>query len=194
VKVITFVTDASYRARAEGLKASAESFGLECQIIERPDKGTWWDNCNQKCEVILEALQKDEPIVWNDSDTRYVQKPVLFDQIGAYDLAAVFLNGNNHPFGGTIWFNGKRALPYVEAWAKNVRRFPTHEDDSINFRVALQRIRPKNIFYLPPSYCWREYDMRSALPHTQPVIVHTTSGTHNYPVTRLSDEAIAASY
>jgi hypothetical protein len=196
LKVITFVTDDRYKSMANGLRASAESFGLECIIIEKPDTGAWHTNCNMKCEVVLDALKTygDEPIVWNDADCRYLQKPVLFDQLASYDMAAVFLNGNHHPFGGTLWLNGKRALPYVEAWAKNVRRFPRHEDDSINFRVALQRIRPRNIYHLPPAYCWREYDMRAALPHAKPVIVHTTSGTHNYPVTRISAEEIAASY
>lgn len=196
MKLITFHTNDHYKAMAEGLKSSAEGFGLECVLIERQDKGTWWENCNQKCEVILEAIDKygDESLVWNDADCRYVQKPELFNQLGFYDMAAVFLNGNHHPFGGTLWFNGRKALPYVKAWAENVRKFPTHEDDSINFRVALQRIRPKNIFHLPPSYCWREYDMRAALPHAKPVIVHTTSGTHNYPITRLSQEEINRLY
>lgn len=196
MKVITFVTDDRYKAMAAGLKASAETFGLECIVIERPDLGTWHENCNQKCQVIYDAIHKygDEPIVWNDADTRYVQKPTLFDELGNYDMAAVFLNANHHPFGGTLWFNGRRALPYVEAWRKNVFRFPRHEDDSINFRVALQRIRPRHIFHLPPAYCWREYDMKSALPHARPVIVHTTSGTHNYPVTRLPEEEIRRLY
>jgi hypothetical protein len=181
---------------AQGLKSSAEAFGMECVLMDRPDLGSWHLNCNQKCEVILEALHTygDEPLVWNDADCRYVQKPTLFDEIGNYDLAAVFLNGNHHPFGGTLWFNGKRALPYVEAWAKNVRRFPDHEDDSINFRVALQRIRPRHTYHLPPAFCWREGDMRSALPYSKPVVIHTTSGAHTYPVTRLSDEEIKRLY
>ena len=196
LKVITFVTDDRYKAMAFGLKASAESFGLECSILERADTGSWYKNCNLKCEVILEALENggDEPIIWNDADCRYVGKPALFNELNSYDLAAVFLNGDHHPFGGTLWFNGKRALPYVKAWAANVRRFPEHEEDSINFRTALRRIRPRNIYHLPPAYCWREYDMKSALPTVQPVIIHTTSGTHNYPVTRLGDDDINRLY
>jgi len=196
VKVISFYTDDVYRLRAEGLKKSAEDVGLECVLFERKNLGTWWENCNQKCDVIYEAIQtyKDEPIVWNDSDTRYVQRPVLFDEIGGYDFAAVFLNSNNHPFGGTMWFNGRRALPYVEAWRKNVQRHPRHEDDSINFRVALHRSRPRNTYHLPPAYCWRERDMRSAFPTARPVIIHTTSGTHNYPVTHLGEDEIRRLY
>lgn len=181
---------------AAGLKASAESFGLECIVIERPDLGVWWKNVNQKAEVILEALERwgDEPLVWNDADCRYVRKPALFDELGAYDMAAVFLNANHHPFGGTFWLNGQRAVPYFKACLEYVKRFPEHEDDSLNFRMALKRIRPRHIYHLPPAYCWREYDMKSALPHAKPVIVHTTSGTHNYPITRLSEEEIGRLY
>jgi len=196
LKILTFYTNDYYKSLADGLKASAKSFGLECVTIEQPDLGEWWKNCNQKCEVILDALKTygDEPIVWNDADCRYIQKPTLFDELSAYDMAAVFMNGNHHPFGGTIWLNGQKALPYVKAWAENVRRFPYHEDDSINFRTALRRIRPRNIYHLPPSYCWREYDMKSALPMVRPVIVHTTSGRHNYPITRLGDDEINRLY
>lgn len=196
MKILTFHTSDEYRVRAEGLKASAEAFDLECILIEKPDLGSWWQNCNQKCEVILEALHKygNEPIIWNDSDCRYIREPILFNGLSEFDLACVFLNGDNHPFGGTIYFNGKRAIPYVEAWACNVRKFPTHEDDSNNFKVALQRIRPRNIYRLPPSYCWRESDMRSALPGAKPVIVHTTDGSHNYPVGYLDEEEVKRLY
>ena len=196
MRIITFYTDDSYKLKAEGLKASAESFGLECVLLQKPDLGEWWSNCNQKCEVIREALETygDEPLIWNDADCRYVRKPILFDALQDYDLAAVFLNANSHPFGGTLWFNGRRALPYVNAWCANVKRYPTHEDDSTNFRMALHQTRPKNLYHLPPEYCWREYDFRAAVPGGNPVIVHTTDGTHDYPVTHLSQEEVTRLY
>lgn len=190
MKILTFSTDEAYKLQAEGLKASAETFGLECVLIERPDLGKWHLNANAKCEVIHDAINTygDEPIVWNDADCRYVQKPALFDEIGHYDMAAVFLNANSHPFGGTLWLNGKRALPYVEKWMANVRKYPDHEDDAINFRMALHLGRPKHIYHLPPAYCWRERDFISAYPRANPVIIHTTDGGHTYPVTQISRE------
>jgi hypothetical protein len=169
------------------MKASAEKVGLSCVLFERPDAGAWWQNCNQKSEVILGALDScgDEKIIWNDADTRYISYPKLFDTIDA-DYAAFYMNPQVS-IGGTMLFNGKKAIRYVEAWVKNVRENPTLEDDSINLRRALQKIAYPSIFHLPPAYCWFEPTMRPAFPHTIPVIEHKYVGKRDYPVYEVND-------
>ena len=191
MKVFTFHTGGKYKASANALKESVESIGLECVVIERPDLGSWWKNCNQKCEVVLDALNTygDEPIIWNDSDTRYLVYPELFDAIEE-DFAAYYMTPSIC-IGGTLFFNGKtKAKRYVEAWVKNVQQNPTLEDDSINFRRALQSIKPQSIHHLPPSYCWNEKCMRSGFPHAKPVIAHEYQGAHDYPVITLEDDKV----
>lgn len=187
MKVITFHTGGKYLEQATALKASAEKVGLECIVYERPNAGSWWQNCNQKCEVIREALEKypDEPVIWNDADTRYVSYPKLFDGLEA-DYAAFYINPQVS-IGGTMFFNGKKAIRYVDAWVKNVRENPTLEDDSINLRRALQRITYPSIFHLPPAYCWYEKTMRPAFPHAIPVIEHHYFGKRDYPVYEVTD-------
>jgi len=188
VRCFTFHTGGKYAANAEALKASAEAVGLECVVYERPDLGSWWKNCNQKCEVVYEALKRfgDEPIIWNDSDTRYVSYPKLFESIEE-DFAAYYMTPAVS-IGGTMFFNGaSKALRYVDAWRNNVQANPENEDDSINFRRALQAIRPRSIFHLPPAYCWNEKTMRAGFPGTIPVIEHSYIGAHDYPVILAKD-------
>jgi hypothetical protein len=187
MKFLTFNTGGQYKEQAEALRASAEKFGIEFIVIDRPDHGTWWQNCNQKCEVILDALKTygDEPVIWNDSDTRYRSYPKLFETLD-YDYAAYYMDPQVS-IGGTMFFNGKRALRYVEAWVKNVRENPTLEDDSINLRRAIQRVSYPSIFHLPPAYCWNELTMRATFPHTLPVIEHEYFGERDYPVMEAKD-------
>ena len=179
--VVSFYTSEKYQKNAEALKASAEGVGLKCVISPRPDLGSWWANCNQKSEFVLECIDKyNEPILWQDADTRFLGYPALLDSIDA-DMAAFFYNPTV-PIGGTLWFNGKRGRRYAEAWAKIVADNPTREDDSINFRQALRSVPKASIYHLPPSYCWNEGHMRPSYPTAEPIIIHGYVGAHDYPV------------
>lgn len=168
------------------MKASTESVGLICTITEKPDLGTWWLNANQKSAFILECLERygEEPLLYQDADTRFLRYPALLDSL-TYDFAA-FFNSPVVPIGATLWFNGaSKAMRYVKAWADIVKANPDREDDSINFREALESIKRPSIKRLPPSYCWHEKTMRSAYPGmTEIVIEHISVGAHNYPITR----------
>lgn len=181
--VVSYYTNEKYRRHAEAMKASAEAVGLKCIIEPKPDLGAWWKNCNYKSAFVLECLDRfgDEPILWQDSDTRFLKYPKLLEEIDA-DMAAFFWS-TTIPIGGTLWFNGRsRARRYVEAWAKTVADNPTREDDSINFRESLASIRKAHIKHLPPTYCWNEPSMRLSYPGvTDPVILHSFAGNHDYP-------------
>ena len=182
MKVISFYTNEKYRQQAQELKRSAEALGMECILFERPDLGTWWQNCNQKSQVVLKALQEfaGEAVLWCDADARILKYPKLLLELEA-DMAA-FFSTTSIPIGGTLWFNGAKALRYAEAWADTVEKHPEREDDSINFREALQNIKQPNIHHLPPSYCWNEPTMRNAYPGVkEPVIIHSYVGKHDYP-------------
>lgn len=182
--VVSFYTNEKYQKQAEALKESTESFGAKCEITKLPDRGSWWLNCNQKSAFILECIDRyNEPVLWQDADTRWIQYPRLFNYIDA-DMAAFFYSPTV-PIGGTLWWNGKRARRYVETWAKVVANNPTREDDSINFKEALVSVRNSNICHLPPAYCWHEASMRGSFPTADPVIIHKYVGAHDYPVMKL---------
>lgn len=181
--VVGYYTNEKYRQQAQAMKASAEAVGLRCEISEKPDLGTWWQNCNHKSAFLVECLNRygEEPVLYQDADTRFLRYPKLLDTIEG-DMAAFFFSPTV-PVGGCLWFNGKRrSLRYAEAWAKMVSDNPTREDDSMNFRDALKSIKCSNIRHLPPSYGWNE-DMRGIFPGvTEPVVVHSFIGMHNYPI------------
>lgn len=186
MRVVSFYTDEKYQAEAEDMKTSAEAVGLECTITKKPDLGKWYLNCNQKSAFLMECLELygDEPILYQDADTRLLRYPKLLDNLNC-DFAA-FFNSPTIPIGATLWFNGKtRAMKYVRTWVNIVKDHPTREDDSINFREALSSIRNPNIHHLPPTYCWHEQTMRSAYPGaTDPIIIHGSIGAHDYPIVR----------
>jgi hypothetical protein len=185
MRVFSFYTNELYKEQAEKMAATAEFFGLETELVSKPDLGTWWQNVNQKCRVILEMIEKypDEPTVWTDADCRYMSNPHLFREIGEYDIA-LFNATTDYPFSGVLWLNGKKALPYIQRWVTNVERNPRMEDDSTNLKAALRETWSSGIFHLPPAYCWHPRDMRARYPGAKPVIVHTTVGDHNYPGVR----------
>ena len=180
----TFHTGGKYSVQADQWKASASSVGLDTLIIERPDLGTWWQNCNQKCEVVSDVLKQygNIPILWNDTDIRYVSYPKVFDALEE-DLAMFFFN-RNVPSGGVIYLGGEsKCRKYVDAWIANVNLRPEYDDDAWNFGPAVKSIRPRSIYHLTPSYCWNEKSMRSVYPTTMPVILHEYIGKRDYPAT-----------
>jgi hypothetical protein len=184
--VVGFYTSEKYRLQAEDMKRSAESVGLKCEITQKPDHGSWWLNCNQKSAFLVECLEKygNEPVLYQDADTRFLKYPILLDSLDA-DMAAFFYSPRV-PIGGTLWFNGKtRAMRYVSRWARIVADHPTREDDSINFREALSSMSNARIQHLPPAYCWNEGSMRGSFPTADPVITHSFIGAHDYPVMKL---------
>ena len=130
LRVFSFYTSELYKENAETMAVSARFFGLDVELIERPDLGTWWQNCNQKCLVVLSMIQKypDDQLVWTDADCRYLAYPNLFQRLTDYDLAMFHIN-NTHPHSGVMLLNGKKALPYVEAWIKFVANAPTMDSN-----------------------------------------------------------------
>lgn len=182
IRVFTFYTSDLYKEQAEKMAATAEFVGLETKLIARPHLDTWWKNVNQKCQVVLEMLEKypDDQLVWTDADCRYLSYPTLFRELGDYHMAMFYAN-TSYFSSGVMWLNGRKALPYVQRWVENVEAHPEYEDDINNLRAAVLDEPRRQIYHLPPSYCWTAWDMKSKFPKAKPVIVHTTVGAHDYP-------------
>ena len=78
--VVTMVTDPAYAARASKLLATCQVHGLECEVIRRPDRGTWIENVAQKPSVIRSTLQRlpeGTPVLWIDADATIECAPAL---------------------------------------------------------------------------------------------------------------------
>jgi hypothetical protein len=185
IRVFSMYTSDLYKEQAEKMAATAQFYGLQTKLIARPHLETWWQNVNQKSQVVLEMIEKypDDYLVWTDADCRYVGDPVLFRKLGDYDLA-MFHATTNYFSSAVLWLNGKRALPYVARWAENVANHPEYEDDIYNLRAAIMAERNRKVYHLPPAYCWDPREMKSMFPKAQPVIIHAPVGVHDYPVPR----------
>ncbi len=184
MRVISYYTNEFYRDQALALASSAEAVGLSVTLYAEPHADAWWKNTNRKCEVVRKALLEagDEPVLFQDADTRFLAYPELLYHVDA-DFALFFITPSKQgvPSGGTLWFNGRRALPLVEEWCRNVRARPHLDDDAFNLKGAIQTIRP-SIYHLPPAYNWDEASMRTLYPGAVPVIQHYFVGEHDYPV------------
>lgn len=184
MKVISFYTNEFYLLQARAMKASAEAVGLQpVYLYRRAPADTWWQGCNYKARLVLEAIESfgSEPVLFLDADTRVRSYPKLLDTLPPQaDFASHFFNPGG-PSGGVIWFNGRRALPLVKEWVRRVELYPQKDDDNINFRNALKETKPR-IYLLPPAYNWAEKIMRQSYPSVVPVIEHLMEGEHLYPV------------
>ena len=183
IKVISFYTNDLYRQCAERMRASAEALGLEVDLLERPDLGTWWQNCNQKAEVIKGAVLKypDDQVFWTDADAVYYQYPTLIPTLTHCDIALYMIN-RHHPHSGVMLCNGKKALPYLDKWIEFTAKNPQAENDAFNLRAAIQSIPNRNVGHLPPAYVWIERQYRHRFPHAKPVLFHSYVGAHDYPI------------
>lgn len=184
MRVISYYTNDEYKRQAELMAETAVLVGLSPILYAMPDEGVWWKNTNQKCEVVRKALleKPDEPVLFQDADTRFLQYPALLRSVDA-DFAVYFIVAGKPgvPSGGTMWFNGRRALPLVEEWCRNVKKNPERDDDAFSLRGALQTVRP-SVYHLPPAYNWDEESMRIKFPGADPVILHLYVGKHDYPI------------
>lgn len=82
IKVVSFYTpNGIYQKMSERLYSSCIEHGVAVDIEQRQDLGSWVKNCSQKAEYILKKIlevQKNECIIWLDSDSKVIKTPDLF--------------------------------------------------------------------------------------------------------------------
>lgn len=89
-----------YEQEARSMVASAQLFGLRCDVEKVDDLGGWNDNTYFKCEFLLNELKNATgPIAWMDADTRVRRYPVAFDAfcMGDYDIGLSYFNWSEVP-------------------------------------------------------------------------------------------------
>ena len=173
---VSFVTDARYWAMAENLARSAERFGVACEVYERPDRGSWCWNTNQKPEVILEAMDRHpgrESILWVDADSEFVATPSGL--IGRHKPpdADLFVH-LGYVWGSTMNFaNTPMGRSLVEAWLAQCRLTPEYSADG-NIKLVLDRNPARwNIGRLPQAYvACDEPESMGLEPVTRAIIRH----------------------
>lgn len=174
-----------YAKRAKVLLRSLNSFGLEYDVREIPERGSWQKDSQFKAKFVWDRLvenfdrtsEKGRPIVWLDADAEVLQRPVYFFN----SEADIGVCEYKHPqrdisevLSGTIYFrNAVKTHRVVDAWIEECNANPDLWDQKC-LRKALNRYADDGLRmeWLPISYCFIFDTHRKIFPETDPVIVH----------------------
>ena len=127
--IISFFTkDILYKKKALELKESCENLGLEHDITELEDGGSWHENCCHKAEFILKKLEQHQrPVIWTDIDTIILNEPKILLECKAD--CALRVNDNVAPedlqkiLSSTMFFNNTAsAKKLLTLWKKECER------------------------------------------------------------------------
>lgn len=149
---LTYHTGGEYAESAAELETTLREFCLYYRIEERPTRGHWFKNLNQKPEVIRDTMLANPgtPIVWLDADARVVRYPQLFEQINC-DFAAHWLAGDELLSSTMYWGNTPKSIELIEAWCDLAQREPMTMDQRLLQRIV-DNDKTINVFKLPESY------------------------------------------
>lgn len=168
--VVTFYTGPPvYQKYAKRLEASCQKLGLQIEVCQQPDQGSWVANCAMKGPFLYQRMQDlDAPILWVDADAVFTEKPR--DLYTTEAEFAVYARPPARP--GQRWVRvvgrGKRGLP--PGWPSHVgpRWFNSGTVYFDNTRAA------KDVLYLWAQYClerpddWDQWHLQEAWVAVQP--------------------------
>nr|MCH9811870.1 hypothetical protein [bacterium] len=134
-----------YKEEAKDLIKSCEDFGLEYEISEVENKGSWQENCCQKAEFILQKLEEHQrPVIWTDVDSVIKQMPTLLLECKAD--CALRVNDNVAPedpskiLSGTMFFNNTAsAKKLLTLWKKECEK-QLMKDQMVYDQVCLRKV------------------------------------------------------
>lgn len=179
--VVSYYTNRKYKTMANALQDSCKAVGLHCAIFAVRDTGSWKTNVYQKPHVIRKAMDAYpcEDILFIDADAlvrRYPKELIATD----WEVACYF-EGMNLPVSGTVFLaNTDRVKAFVDEWARGCDRGEDLNEDFHWMSQALQKFPMLRIGYLPPSYFWKEKEMRGRFPTADPAVEHFTVGEHSF--------------
>ena len=159
----------SYQERAQELAKSADMVGLDHDIIELPDLGSWRENVLRKpgfLMMMLDAHHK-ENILWVDADA-VIHKYPDWSNLGWLGL---YYNKPEEPWAGTIFLNNSDPTRgFLDRWIDfNETMEPSMDQDTLQYAVTASRIVVRR---LPPAYHWVERVHRKRFPGADPIIEH----------------------
>lgn len=149
---LCYHTGGEYAESAAELESTLKEFSLDYDIIERPSRGHWFLNLNQKPEVIRDAMLENPgtPIVWLDADARVVRKPVLFDFLSC-DFAAHWLAKAELLSSTMYWGTSPKAMELINAWCDAAQREPMVMDQRL-LQAIVDPDKSIRKYDLPESY------------------------------------------
>jgi hypothetical protein len=153
-KIISFYTkNTSYEKEKEEFIKSCEKYNIPFYIYPIENQKAWTKNCQQKAEIILDALENNSKnILYTDIDSR-INKSLNMDIFQYCDFACHFLD--NELLSGTLYFNNcDKCKILIKEWIKENEIYEIW--DQINLKSVLKRIDIKlklNTLIMPDNYC-----------------------------------------
>lgn len=144
--IISFYTkDTLYKEEAKDLMESCEKFGLEYEISEVENLGSWQSNCCQKAKFILEKLEEhNRSVIWTDVDSVIKQIPTVMLECKAD--CALYVNDNvqhtdpSKILSGTMFFsNTASAKKLLTLWQKECEK-QLLKDQMVYDQVCLRKV------------------------------------------------------
>ena len=189
MKIISYYTkNTPYQAVAERfLIPSLEKFGLDSEVKEYEDKGSWGANTGIKSQFILETLLKyKEPVVFVDCDAEIVRPPTLLYQISEdVDIGYYHFNWYGHwrnqwenttkieLLSGTMYFNyNEKVIGLLQEWIGKVQTNLNRWEQKVLEEIVYART-DLNIYKIPAEYCCvlkQDYSIPAYIK--DPIIIH----------------------
>ncbi len=151
MRFLTLAVGSRYVEEAELLAESAARFGVEVEVVEKPDRGAWKLNCRQKFEMLVERGLGDEELVVLDADVRFRGQPDLLvgggwgDRILTAKVTRGYVSTAVCAFG-----TGKKMRGVVREWGRWMERRPYGTEDRM-LRRAVGEVGVQ-VDVLPPEY------------------------------------------
>lgn len=171
-----WTTGTGYGDLVPRLRRSMVRHGLEYEITEVPNLGSWQRNTQHKAVVIRDAMGRypGRPVVYVDIDAEITRYPAEFFRpsfIDAHDFAVHWRKGRGMAelLSGTLWLrNNSASRALVAAWIEENRRCPDVFDQR-NLAKVWEKWRSRGRWVdLPADYC-AIFDKGMS---TDPVILH----------------------
>lgn len=139
------------------MKASAEGFGYETEIIEiQKINNSWIDTIYWRADFVQSMLNKHKrPVVWLDCDAIVEQDPVLFEDFQGDFGAHVhdFHWRRGELLGGTMYFaHNHKCFELVEKWVHFNKTLPKQVLSQLVLKAAVKHWDGKFVEF-PPTYC-----------------------------------------
>lgn len=173
---VSFYTE-DYTKCATNLMSSLKEFKLPHEVKKVPDLGSWQRNTQYKPKFLWEKLTRNagRPIVWVDADAQINDNPILFDTI-TEDVGVCRVRRPGAEtyeiLSGTLYFkNTAPSQKLVDAWIETCAENLEHWDQTC-LGLALERVTPLTVRWLPVSYCYIYDTHKEQFPDVAPVIEH----------------------
>jgi hypothetical protein len=128
--IISFYTkNWAYPLFAKKLTDRCIKLGINFQIVELPDTGSWLTNTRLKSQYVYESLEQlKTPVLWVDADSTILKKP----QIDlSYDCGAV----RTPPGHSKTWYVGVLFFNYTDAGREFARLWANSSVDGSDHRA-----------------------------------------------------------